>query len=244
MQYLTPTVSREDTTMPVSHIIFNEETGSRTILHYKDPNFPELSYEQFQATIDSSKLSQGIDWVHFEARNVVQYEQMMSELWKWEETQRPLISLELEKDRKEAPVENLLPFANVIFVSKEFCSRRGWNTPEFALSSIAKHAPSNGQYWVITWGERGSYFAYIDRFVEQQELTHVPAVATSEVVDSVGAGDTFIASFISRLVDRHKSLLLNDELVCDALKRASAIVSEKLKYTGFPKEAISHVADS
>lgn len=74
------TVVDNSVSMPVSHIIFNQQTGSRTILHYKDPSFPELCMKNFSTAWEH--VSQPIAWVHFEGRNVRQYQKMMNEVAK------------------------------------------------------------------------------------------------------------------------------------------------------------------
>lgn len=46
---------------PVSTIILSSSTGSRTIIHHKASNFPELTFKDFEA-LDLEEYS----WIHFE----------------------------------------------------------------------------------------------------------------------------------------------------------------------------------
>lgn len=46
---------------PISTIILSLSTGSRTIIHHKASNFPELTFKDFEA-LDLEEYS----WIHFE----------------------------------------------------------------------------------------------------------------------------------------------------------------------------------
>lgn len=54
-------IIQQNLSCPISTIILNLSTASRTIIHHKAPNFPELTFENFEA-LNLDEYS----WMHFE----------------------------------------------------------------------------------------------------------------------------------------------------------------------------------
>lgn len=137
--------------VPVSHIVLNQATGSRTILHYRQ--LAELTAEQFMARLTGDGATaaatavQEWRWIHFEGRALEETVTMLAQVaaarggepcWKRAETDGPLISVEVEKNL--SGILRLLQWVDVAFVSREYSLAQGWTTPLEALQNAARHA--------------------------------------------------------------------------------------------------------
>jgi sugar/nucleoside kinase (ribokinase family) len=77
-----------------------------------------------------------------------------------------------------------------------------------------------------TWGEDGAGYCILDTDTTRT----VPAMKITEIVDSVGAGDTFIACVIQGLAGRGK---LKPEGVDKVMYTSMAICARKIQKEGF-----------
>ncbi len=170
---------------PSSHILVNQQNGSRTIVHYRD--LPELSFEHFAKT-----EIEHFDWLHFEGRNVENLVGMLN-ISKTFCPDTP-ISLDLEKPR--SGIEQLLSQTNVIFTGKHYAQAKGLDHPQACIQQLRPFAPQS--LIICTWGEQGVWF----QAAHSGETIHIPAVQV-RVKDTLGAGDTFLAGVIHQLVNQH-----------------------------------------
>lgn len=191
---------------PTSYVLLNEATGSRTITHYRD--LPELSFDFF-AKVEIEQY----DWLHFEGRNIENLTGMLN-IAKTFLSHQP-ISLEVEKPRDG--IEALLPQANVIFFSHHYATAKGYADGETLLKAMQKIAPQS--HLVCTWGKQGAWYASPNEAVQHQAIDAIP-----QTVDSLGAGDTFNAGVIDRL-------LQNDSLA-EAVQAGSRLAARKCRQTG------------
>lgn len=173
---------------PTSYITLNRANGSRTIVHYRQlPEYPAADF----LTLDIS----GVDWLHFEGRNIDETRRMLEALHS--QPSRPRCSLEIEKPREH--IDSLLGLADVMFYSRHYAHSRGYDTqgvaPDF-LYEMARLAPQAAH--ICTWGGDGAYAigTAMTTDAEAGTIHYCPAFAPAVVVDTVGAGDTFIAAFI------------------------------------------------
>lgn len=192
---------------PSSYITLNEANGSRSILHYRD--LAETSFDHF-AKIEIEDF----DWLHFEARNMDNLPGMLN-IAKTFLTTQP-ISLEVEKNRPG--IETLIPLANVVFFSKAYALANQFDSAHDLLESMKKTAPQSTL--ICSWGEQGAWFCGPNGEVKHQAATLVP-----QVVDTLGAGDTFNAGVIH-------SLLHADKLE-DAIKAGTQLAARKCQQYGF-----------
>jgi len=191
---------------PTSYITLNQQTSSRTIVHYRD--LPEYEFRRFQQI----PLEQ-FDWFHFEGRNVPAVKQMLLDTQK-RRVDQP-ISLEIEKERED--IDDLLPLADILLFSKSFATGRGFsNAPEF-FESIRRLAPA--AMLVCTWGEQGAWAR--DNNIREY---HVPASPPSRVIDTLAAGDTFNAGIIHSLSSGNTLL--------EAVNNACQLAGKKVGQTG------------
>lgn len=177
---------------PTSYIALNRQNGSRTIIHHRD--LPEFEMDDFMEVPVES-----FDWLHFEARNCDELATMLAYARSMV-TDQP-ISLEVEKERDG--LEQLWSFPDIIIFSRAFALGRGFLQPEGFLAEARGWAPQ--AMLVLPWGDQGAWA------MKGDELLHSPAFPPDEVVDTLGAGDTFNAGLIHAMASgRALSLALDD----------------------------------
>ena len=193
-----------DSATPTSYITLNTQNGSRTIVHYRQ--LAELSMQQF----DQLDLS-AFDWFHFEARNSEHTLAMMQKAGKL----RKPVSLEVEKPR--AHLQALMAEADLIMFSRDFARSESFNSAEQCLSHYASRYPD--AMLTCTWGDQGAC-AW-----QQGRLEHSPAFPPPQIIDTIGAGDTFNAGLIHSL-SRHQD-------AGRALSFACKLAGASCGFTGF-----------
>ncbi|EDY85764.1 ketohexokinase [gamma proteobacterium HTCC5015] len=166
---------------PTSYITLNEQSGSRTIVHYRD--LPELHSQHF---IDEIQV-RDYAWLHLQARANVGDVETIAQHIQNDRLETQVISIEIEKPHQD--VERLIPLADVVFFSKDFARHHQQNSPEAMLDFSrvlgAKHLV------VCPWGTRGAWAEN-----SEGQRFHSPAFPPRQVIDTVGAGDTYNGGFI------------------------------------------------
>ncbi|XP_033609889.1 ketohexokinase isoform X5 [Cryptotermes secundus] len=212
---------------PMSVVIISQTTGSRTIIH-SNKNLPELTLDDFKK-LDMSQYS----WIHFEGRNVEEVVSMIELVEFWNENHisehdrghglghKALpISIEIEKPRAE--MQDLIPWADVLFIGKDFAEFCGCTNMSETLKKIAQDAKPNATI-ISAWGEQGAMARGHDGTVVQS-----PAFCPHKVLDTLGAGDTFCGAAIFGL-SRGKSLQDSIILGCQiaGIKKLISEISRK-----------------
>jgi len=169
---------------PNSFVALNAHTGSRTIVHYRD--LPEVSFEHF-AKIEVENY----DWLHFEGRNLENLPGMMN-IAKTFLSHQP-ISLEVEKPREG--IEELFSQSNLIIFSHHYANAKGFESGETLLVEIQKNSPNTNL--VCTWGAKGVWF-----LPAGGKVSHIAAKKVHPIIDTLGAGDTFNAALIHKLLEK------------------------------------------
>jgi len=208
-------------TTPLSTILLAQDTGSRTISHFRD--LPELDFEHFaQLNIEE------YDWLHFEGRNVEALTGMLN-IANCFLTHQP-ISLEVEKDRDG--IDSLIDKAHVLMFSQSFALGRGYTEAEPFLRAMQAVAPNSKLF--CGWGNAGAFA------MEQGSFYHVAANHDCMVVDTLGAGDTFNAGIIDALIRGHST--------AEALELAVRLAEKKISQHGIKnlfsndnRELIAHL---
>ncbi|CAO3584131.1 unnamed protein product [Absidia cylindrospora] len=217
------------TPIPSSYIIQSATSGSRTIISCNKTT--DLTKEEFIRKFDVASISKTMafsdrqapySWVHFEGRNidnvVEQIDWLESKAKQEGWRSQLIISVELEKpDRPD--IDLLLSKGDVVFFSKLFAQTRQYDHPRDFLRSIQPQCKS-GATLFCTWGEGGATC-----LSSSGEILHASALPVHKVVDSVGAGDTFIAGIIFCLCRKVNTLT--------ALKFACEMASRKVTMVGF-----------
>lgn len=171
---------------PTSYITLARDTGSRTIVHFRD--LPELGAEDL-AAVDLAAYR----WVHLEARPNTDEVHRMQRLIR-QRNPGAGISLEVEKPREG--LEHCLHDPDVVLFAGDYARGQGFGDPEAFLRSLDPAAVPGLK--VCTWGDQGA--AALDN---GGRMHRVAAQPPDRVVDTVGAGDTFNAGLVDALV-RHR----------------------------------------
>ncbi|XP_063225450.1 ketohexokinase-like [Bacillus rossius redtenbacheri] len=179
-------VIHEDLESYMATLIINISTGSRTAL-YCPRDVPELSFGEF-CRVDLARYS----WVHFEGRNTDEVARMMEHAVRWNSShgQSLKISIELEIPSNSVNLLAMSPMADCVFVGKDFAISNGWGDMHKTLEAMTRYTKP-GATVVVPWGELGAAGRGVGGAV-----VVTPAFPPPRVVDTVGAGDTFIAATI------------------------------------------------
>ncbi|XP_070209186.1 ketohexokinase-like isoform X1 [Littorina saxatilis] len=215
-----------DRTCPMANVVVSRDTGSRTII-FCDNGQPELSLQQFMS--NAGKSLHCFTWIHFELRpNVEDYLHMLEtvEEYRTKTAQRtgkephtvtPYVSVEIEKPELSNP-ERAMMLADVIFISKDWARCKGWEDMTTAVSSASRWCRPHCTV-ICPWAEEGAA-AWCNN-----EVVTSTASPPGEVIDTLGAGDTFVAGFLHTIA-RHKT-------VSESLNFACKLAAAKCTIDGF-----------
>ncbi|XP_048660633.1 ketohexokinase isoform X6 [Marmota marmota marmota] len=201
--------------IPISTVIINETSGSRTILHaYR--NLPDVSAKDFEK-VDLTRFK----WIHIEGRNVSEQVKMLQRIEQHNARQPPeqkiRVSVEIEKPREE--LFQLFGYGELVFVSKDVAKHLGFQSAVEALRGLYGRV-RKGATLVCAWAEEGA-----DALGPDGQLLHSDAFPPPRVVDTLGAGDTFNASVIFSL-SQGKSMQ-------EALRFGCQVAGKKCGLQGF-----------
>lgn len=196
----------EGTRTPTSYIVQNRRNGSRTIVHYRDlPEYPAAAFEQIDL--------EGWDWCHFEGRNISETQTMLAALRR--HGAPPRCSVEIEKPRPG--IESLFEFGELLLFGREYVTSTH-DDPQAFLDEWHTRLPRADL--VCAWGADGAYG--LDR---TGRSCYSPAFPPSEVIDTLGAGDTFNAGIIDAVC--------RGAALPEALSLACRLAGSKCGYRGF-----------
>ena len=184
---------------PTSCVLINSVSGSRTIIHARN-DLPELQSTDFDR-LDLSVYS----WIHFEGRrNVDEIVKMIKKIKDFIRERKIPITISVELEKKRAELRKLFKAeTDVIFIGKDFAQFCGYTTPEETVKGLLNKVQNNSTL-ICPWGERGAVARGVD-----EEACSSPAYPPARVVDTLGAGDTFIAGVIFCL---NRGLLVKDAI--------------------------------
>ncbi len=191
--------------LPTSYITVSRDTGSRTVVHYRD--LPEYDAEAF-SRIPLAEF----DWLHFEGRNIEQALLMMQRAR--DLVPRTPVSLEVEKPRQG--IDRLFPSADLLLFSQAFARQRDI-PPSELLQQVRQSAPQADL--VCTLGAQGAI-----GISRTGGVIAVNAYPPPRVVETLGAGDTFNAGLIDA---RLRGVALHD-----AMRFASQLAGQKCGQAG------------
>ncbi|KAE8152424.1 Ribokinase-like protein [Aspergillus avenaceus] len=216
---LSHCIYREKFEEPASSYIFkSQSTDSRTIVNYNE--LPEMTIEEFKRIAD--ELGPKATWFHFEGR----IPDVTLACIHYLRQRFPLVRVSVEAEKPARPgLQELAMEADVVFYSKSWTQGQGYLSAKECLekqSSIVRKA----SLLFCTWGQDGA----VALDMETGNLIHSPAylIADSKVVDTIGAGDTFIAGMLYGLNCQQESWDLSQKL-----SFANRVAGMKVTQEGF-----------
>ena len=193
--------------VPISSVYLSEQTGSRSIVHYRDlPEYAAVDFESIE--LDA------FDWLHFEGRNVVETCRMLDRL----HAAPAAIPCSIEIEKPRDGIDALFTRADVLLFSREYGLARGFSDPLSLLGSVREKCPHANLF--CSWGDAGA--AALD---SQGNAYENAAFVPAAVVDTLGAGDTFNAAVISGYLEGLGTSTI--------LARACRLAGEKCGQYGF-----------
>lgn len=175
-----------------SYILKSEESGSRTIVNYNE--LPEMTLSEFKERISRLAEDEKRTWFHFEGREV----ETSTQCLQWLKSEYPgcVRSVEVEKPNRPG-LENMALEADVVFFSKTWAEAAGFSDAKLLLGEQAK-ALKDASLLCCTWGAQGA--AVLSPVDGSLHIARSAPEVDAQVVDTIGAGDTFTAGIIQQLL--------------------------------------------
>lgn len=192
---LSHCIHREDQAEAASsYIIHDQETGSRTIVNHN--GLAEMTVDEFVGIAKAFKENEAETWWHFEGRipetllECIQYIRR--------HLPRARISVEVEKPRRDG-LRELAAEADVVFYSRSWAEGEGYTSSEACLTGEVERT-TRPSLLLCTWGARGATALSLP----SRKLLHITPASDRavQIVDAVGAGDTFVAGMLYGLLCR------------------------------------------
>ncbi|KAL2868732.1 ketohexokinase [Aspergillus lucknowensis] len=217
-----------------SYIIKSQSSGSRTIVNYNE--LPEMTLEEFIGIVD--QLNTKSAWFHFEGRipdvtlECIRYLRRLSSDIR--------ISVEIEKPGREG-LQELAKDADVVFYSKAWAQNEGYKSAEDCVQKQSELA-HNASLHCCTWGQGGA----VAHDITTGNIVHSPAQIPSgfQVVDTIGAGDTFIAGMLYGLLCNGDTWSLPQKLALANRLAATKVAQEGFAGLGRVLKECSHALES
>lgn len=213
-------IYRNDCDQPASsYILRSQTTGSRTSVSHSD--LREMTTAEFTSFADA--LAETACWYHFEGRTPETLAGCIAHLrQRWPHAK---ISLELENPNRLG-LHQLMVSADVLFFSRTWAQAHGFESAKTWIERTRETLGDGPTLVFCTWGSAGA-----DALAcKGEEPIHADGlhVDPANVVDTIGAGDTFIAGVLVHLLRSTSAYCL-----ADVLSFATDLASRKIQSEGF-----------
>jgi sugar/nucleoside kinase (ribokinase family) len=228
-------IIRDDQTTPKSVVLRVKAT--RTIIHHRDLDevFANEFIDKYQRLCETLKSQTTKPlWIHFEGRNTKETSEMMKYTRFENEGRKVLLSLELERARTFDEHKLLLHSPDVVVISQSFMKQLRFDDvanffENFLVANGYGPTTTREALWIVTMGEKGSVGAVVTSSGVKRYFTCPAENVADRVVDSLGAGDTFLSGVIFKIGHADSILLTVAE---EAVKYATTITAEKIQRYG------------
>lgn len=177
-------------------IVINAQNGSRTIIHC-NKNLPELKANDFVGAF--GKDFSLYHWIHAELRkNASEMVQIIRHIRSCDLEGKVTISLEVEQPDETREVA-LNEDIDYYFVSKDYAKLKGAKNIDESIEVFSKLLERKSKQYVVivAWGEVGAVAGVIkDGQIIRKTFASAVTPKGGIVVDTTGAGDSFIAGAI------------------------------------------------
>jgi len=212
-------ICREAFSEPASsYIIRSQSSGSRTIVNYND--LPEMTAEEFFQI--ASDINPKPSWFHFEGR----IPETTLECIRYLRQQFTTVKISVEVEKPSRPgLQELAAEADVVFYSKSWAQGNGYQSLEECLRAQAVIA-HKASLLLCTWGKDGAAALIPSSSIYVFSPAYI--AENLQVIDTIGAGDTFTAGMLYGLTCHG-----DDWSLLQKLQFANKIAGIKVVQEGF-----------
>ncbi|XP_030372033.1 ketohexokinase [Scaptodrosophila lebanonensis] len=195
---------RTEVDPPFSTVILASSIKSRNIINC-NKDYPYVTYDDFKK-LDLNEYG----WIHFQARHPTETIRMMQRVTSFNKKKAkddPKIVISLDFDKSPTEMWPLVNYCDYVVISRQIATLKKWETPLEACTSVGEWLRMRWgvnlkrPYVIFLWGSEGA--AILDK---QENYSFAPSYKLKKVVDSLGAGDVFMASLIYALYIRERPL--------------------------------------
>lgn len=212
--------------------IFSCQYGKENVIVPSDTNPPNLSYTDFKERINLTNYK----WIHFEGRNPWETTPMINRIRRYNKENDGHITISVELAKPTYDILTLAMRVDLVFVGRQFASHIGWKTPKetvFSLRELLSILQLRedkrdseldlcfcNSHLICPWASDGVHV-----LTAQYEYYHIPPPPPIQVLDTIGAGATFVAAVIHSLISRNMSIR-------EAVEFGTRVAAFKMQYRG------------